>query len=72
MLRSGRINELDNLKDTTSFSIIRIIKAFCHSHNFIVNIYLSTDPSLNLAPLVSWMALGTIFSTFSGRPSWSA
>jgi hypothetical protein len=32
----------------------------------------STDPSLNLAPVVSWMLLGTIFSIFSGRPSCSA
>lgn len=31
--------------------------------------YLLTLPSENFAPLVSWMALGTAFSTFSGSPS---
>jgi hypothetical protein len=58
---------ISNVKFIQNYSYI---KAFCHSHNLVVDIYfLSTDPSLNLAPLVSWMALGTIFSTFSGRPS---
>ena len=54
------------------YIISQLVISFLISFWLTTHYFESTLPSENLAPEVSWMALGTAFSTDSGRPSCSA